>query len=67
MAECGCCGPECIQRLCMEKVPIFSQLTRGELLQIAPRIGHLAYKKGGRLFSEGETPGTLFILNEGGA
>ncbi len=65
MSECCHCGDECLHKLCMHKVPIFSSLDRDDLLHIAPMIRHREYRKGETLFSEGESHDALVIVNEG--
>ncbi len=65
MAECVRCSEGCLHKLCMHKVPIFSSLDQENLLHIASLINHREYKKGETLFSEGDSPDTLVIVNEG--
>ncbi|UZT81600.1 Crp/Fnr family transcriptional regulator [Caproicibacterium sp. BJN0003] len=59
------CGEECIEKLCVHKVPIFSFLEQDDLIHIASLIHHREYRKGETLFSEGDSPDTLVIVNEG--
>lgn len=54
-----------MHKLCMHKVPIFSSLDQSELEKIASIIIHKEYKRGERLYSEGDAPNSLIILNEG--
>jgi len=55
----------CKHRLCASQVPIFSFLSREELLKIVGMTGHIAFKKGELITGEGDVSNTLFIINEG--
>lgn len=65
LTECGPCGTQCLHQLCVHKVPIFSSLDGDDLQKIASTIRHREYRKGETLYSEGDTPDSLIILNEG--
>jgi len=67
MSECNCCGHQCKQELCVQKVPIFSALNYEELIKISDLVVHREYQKGESLLREGEKPGCVFIMNEGSA
>ncbi|MTI48715.1 Crp/Fnr family transcriptional regulator [Sporosalibacterium faouarense] len=61
MANCE----RCTHNLCAKKVPIFSNLSRDELIEIIKMTGHREYKKGETIFLEGTDANTLYIINEG--
>ncbi|WP_443661361.1 Crp/Fnr family transcriptional regulator [Clostridium sp.] len=63
MEECSCTN--CNHSLCAKKVPIFSFLSDDELAKIVDMTGHIVYKKGDILCSQGAKSDTLFIINEG--
>lgn len=63
--KCDCCGDECLNKLCMHKVPIFSTLSHEEMLHISSIVRHKRYQKGEILFSEGDLLSSLVIVNEG--
>ena len=65
MEKCDVCGAQCLHKLCMHKVPIFSSLSQDDLTHIASIIRHKKYQKGETLFSEGNRPDALVIVNEG--
>lgn len=65
MNGCSGCDNCCTHRLCVQKVPIFAVLEADALRSLSGMIGHLSFRKGEKLFAEGENPGKLFILNEG--
>ena len=65
MTGCGCDTSQCLHKLCVQKVPIFSSLRQDELIKLSSLIGHLSFKKGERLFEEGSNPDSLYILNVG--
>lgn len=65
MAECGHCREDCLHKLCMHKVPIFSSLGPEDLAPIASLIRHGEYQKGETLFDEGDSPEALVIINDG--
>lgn len=65
MEKCDVCGAQCFHKLCMHKVPIFSSLSQDDLTHIASIIRHKKYQKGETLFSEGNRPDALVIVNEG--
>ena len=60
-----CCCDRCSNQLCASKVPIFSNLDRGELIEIIKMTGHKAFQKGEDVFLEGMEANTLYIINEG--
>lgn len=61
--SCNC--DRCKNELCASKVPIFSNLTHEELLEIVKTTGHNTYKKGENIFLEGNEAQTLYLINEG--
>ena len=65
MEKCDVCAPQCLHKLCMHKVPIFSSLNQNDLIHIASVIHHKKYLKGETLFFEGDRPDALVIVNEG--
>lgn len=62
----GVCA-HCHNKLCMHKVPIFSNLGHEDLLKIANLIQHREYKKGEPIFSLGDKLDFIVIMNEGTA
>ncbi len=65
MEKCDVCAAQCLHKLCMHKVPIFSSLNQNDLIHIASVIHHKKYLKGETLFFEGDRPDALVIVNEG--
>lgn len=65
MADCKCCAQTCFEKLCMQKVPIFSMLSRDELTHIASLIRHREYQRGETLVFEGDSLHTLVVIHEG--
>lgn len=65
MEKCDVCAAQCLHKLCMHKVPIFSSLSQDELTHIASTIHHKKYRKGEILLSEGDKSDALVIVNEG--
>lgn len=61
----GCA--HCHNKLCMHKVPIFSNLEHEHILKIADLIQHKDYKKGEPIFSLGDKLDFIVIINEGTA
>lgn len=61
--NCNC--DRCKNELCASKVPIFSNLSHEELLEIVNTTGHNTYKKGENIFLEGNKAQTLYLINEG--
>jgi len=55
----------CKNKLCVSKVPIFSDLSHEELTEIIRMTGHNEYKKGEDIFLEGISADTLYLINEG--
>jgi CRP/FNR family transcriptional regulator len=51
----------------MYKVPIFNNLKQEDLLKISELIQHKEFRKGERIFSLGDKPDFIVILNEGTA
>jgi CRP/FNR family transcriptional regulator, anaerobic regulatory protein len=50
---------------CIEKVPIFSNLTTEEIIEVSMTTTHRDYKKGEIIYLEGETAEKLFIISKG--
>ncbi|WMC94212.1 Crp/Fnr family transcriptional regulator [Kineothrix sp. MB12-C1] len=63
--NCNCCSVHSSDQICMHKVPIFSSLSPEEMSHISSIIKHKNYQKGELLFSEGDSPRSLIIINEG--
>jgi len=61
--NCNC--DRCKNQLCASKVPIFSNLSDEELVEIINMTGHNNYKKGENIFLEGTKSHTLYLINEG--
>lgn len=53
------------EKNCIEKVPIFSNLTTEEMYEVAMTIIHREYKKGEAIYLEGDIAQKLFIINTG--
>lgn len=53
------------ERNCIEKVPIFSNLTREEMIEVSMTATHREYKKGEAIYLEGELSEKLFVINKG--
>jgi CRP-like cAMP-binding protein len=60
-----CAG--CNNRLCIHKVPIFSLLSKEDLLQISQLIVHKSFEKGEFIFREGDRLDSIIIMNQGSA
>lgn len=54
-----------IQKTCVEKVPIFNNLDRSEMKEIASIINHRNYKKGELVYIAGDEDRNLYIINSG--
>lgn len=54
-----------IQKTCVEKVPIFNNLDRSEMKEIASIINHKNYKKGQLVYMAGDEDRNLYIINSG--
>ena len=66
MAEsCGHDCQLCLDKLCMQKIPVFSSLARPELEQIASRIVHRDYPKGSVIMAAGARADSITIINTG--
>lgn len=50
---------------CIEKVPIFSNLTKEEMAEVSMAATHKKYKKGESIYVEGESAEKLFVINTG--
>ena len=50
---------------CIEKVPIFSNLTTEEKIEVSMTTIHREYKKGETIYIEGELSENLFVINKG--
>lgn len=60
-----CAG--CHNKLCIQKVPIFSSLGQEDLHKIYHLIQHKTYKKGEFIFQAGDKLDSMIIINEGSA
>jgi CRP/FNR family transcriptional regulator len=63
--SCGHDCQLCLDKLCMQKIPVFSNLSRSDLEQIAARIVHLAYPKGSVIMLAGARADSITIINTG--
>ncbi len=61
----GCQCGHCTGDICLHKVPIFSTLSKEDILKIAELINHKEYKKGEMILFEGEITDSIIIINEG--
>lgn len=53
------------QENCIKKVPIFSNLTMEEMIEVSMTTTQREYKKGEAIYSEGEPSENLFVINKG--
>lgn len=65
--NCNLDCDECLQELCMHKVPLFASLCHDELKMIADHMVCCAYQKGERLLSQGDIPQSFTVILEGRA
>ncbi|GIM27425.1 Crp/Fnr family transcriptional regulator [Clostridium polyendosporum] len=63
MKTCNCIS--CKTKLCASKVPIFSALSKEDIVKIVSKIHHYEYKKGEPICLEGELSDSLIIINNG--
>lgn len=56
---------DCLNELCMHRVPLFSTLTYDELKNVADRMVCCVYEKGETLFSASDTPRSVTVILEG--
>lgn len=61
--DCQCHSKE--QSTCIELVPIFSNLTKEEMLEVAAITRSKAFEKNERIYSAGDKGGKLFVLRSG--
>lgn len=61
--NCSC--NHCQDRLCVQRVPIFAGLDRGELEKTAGLITHQKYQKGELIIRAGQRNESLIIINQG--
>ena len=54
-----------LQDSCIKLVPIFSNLTEDEMLEVAYISHHKKYAKGDMVYMEGDTGDKLFVVHEG--
>ncbi|WP_283608393.1 Crp/Fnr family transcriptional regulator [Faecalispora anaeroviscerum] len=67
MEKCEVCEAQCLHKLCMHKVPIFSSLNQDEMTHIVSIIRHKKYRKEETLLSEGDPANAFVIVSEGSA
>lgn len=53
------------EKSCIEKVPIFNNLTREEMIEVSMTATHRKYNKGETIYLEGEISEKLFVINTG--
>lgn len=56
---------QCLNKLCIHKVPIFAPLNYDDLIKISKGIKHRELKKGEVLFHIGDKVDSIIIMNEG--
>lgn len=56
---------DCPQGLCIHRVPLFSSLSRENLVRVAGLIQHKSFEKGAPLVAEGDRVEALTIINKG--
>lgn len=59
--DCTCKG----EKICIERVPIFSNLDALEMEEVASIISHKEYKKGEMIYLAGEKSTSLYVVNVG--
>lgn len=59
------CGENTNEKLCIARVPIFSNLTYEEMVEIALLTTHREYKKGETIYLAGEKVQSLYVVNQG--
>ncbi|ODU57883.1 MAG: hypothetical protein ABT01_01395 [Clostridium sp. SCN 57-10] len=65
MNHCAGCGRECLHKLCMRKIPVFSSLDREELEHVSATVQHRMYGKGETVAKEGDRLDALYIVRSG--
>jgi CRP-like cAMP-binding protein len=50
----------------LSKVPLFRSLTKSEQDEVAAGLGEETYKKGEKIFSQGDTGDAFYIVVDGG-
>lgn len=60
------CG-QCADKLCLQRIPIFSSLSENDLTRVTGLITHHIYKKGETLMLEGDKTDSIVIIHEGSA
>lgn len=65
MIDNGCGCEKCQHKLCVSRVPIFSDLSSDELGKIAELIVRKKFKKGEMIIMEGSCPESLIIIDRG--
>ena len=63
MESCTCCS--CNEKLCIDNVPIFHDLTLEEKESIMDASVHKRFKKGEMIFTPGDSFDNLFVVNKG--
>lgn len=63
--ECVHCAHGSTEKSCIEKVPIFSSLTREEIAEIAMITDQREYKKGEFIYMAGDRSQKLYVIHEG--
>ncbi len=63
--ECVHCAHGSAEKSCIEKVPIFSSLTREEIAEIAMITDQREYKKGEFIYMAGDRSQKLYVIHEG--
>jgi len=61
--SCTCCS--CNEKLCIDNVPIFNDLTLEEKKSIMDASVHKRFKKGEMIFTPGDSFDNLFVVNKG--
>lgn len=65
--NCNLDCDECLQELCMHKVPLFASLSHNELKMMADHMVCCTYQKGERLLGQGDVPQSFTVILEGRA
>ena len=63
--SCGRDCQLCLDKLCMQRIPVFASLSRQDLEKIALRIVHRDFPKGTVILAAGEKADSITIINTG--
>lgn len=58
---------ECLEELCVHKIPLFSTLNRDDFEEIAHQMSFRKYRKGETILAQGSVPHAITIIRKGSA